>query len=89
VEIGAHSHTHPELDVLPSRLVQSEIERPEELLEERLQSEVASFAYPHGHANAHVRRKVCEAGSRSACAARNTLSHAGDDLYFMASSWRG
>ena len=84
VEIGAHSHTHPELDTLVPRVLEREVVRPKRLLEDRLGREVASFAYPHGYANARLRRGVRAAGYRSACAVRNLPSHPGDDHFFLA-----
>jgi peptidoglycan/xylan/chitin deacetylase (PgdA/CDA1 family) len=84
VEIGAHSHTHPELDALVPKVLEREVARPKRLLEERLGREVASFAYPHGYAHARLREGVRAAGYRSACAVRNLPSHPGDDLYFLA-----
>jgi peptidoglycan/xylan/chitin deacetylase (PgdA/CDA1 family) len=84
VEIGAHSHTHPELDVVGPRAVRDEVERPKALLEDRLQAAVPSFAYPHGYASARVRRAVRDAGYRSACAVRNAPSHPHDDPWFLA-----
>jgi peptidoglycan/xylan/chitin deacetylase (PgdA/CDA1 family) len=84
VEIGAHSHTHPELDALVPRVLEREVVRPKRLLEERLGREVPSFAYPHGYANARLRAGVRAAGYRSACAVRNLPSHPGDDHFFLA-----
>jgi peptidoglycan/xylan/chitin deacetylase (PgdA/CDA1 family) len=84
VEVGAHSHTHPELDALVPRVLEREVVRPKRLLEERLGREVTSFAYPHGYANARLRRGVRAAGYRSACAVRNLPSHPGDDRFFLA-----
>ncbi len=84
VEIGAHSHTHPELDALVPRVLEWEVVRPKRLLEERLGREVASFAYPHGYANPRLRGGVRAAGYRSACAVRNLPSHPGDDHFFLA-----
>lgn len=84
VEIGAHSHSHPELDALVPRVLEREVVRPKRLLEERLGREVTSFAYPHGYANARLRRGVRTAGYRSACAVRNLPSHPGDDNFFLA-----
>ncbi|MGH8901617.1 MAG: polysaccharide deacetylase family protein [Egibacteraceae bacterium] len=83
IEIGAHSHMHPELDTLLPGKARREIELPKALLEERLQSEVTSFAYPFGYATPRVRRMVREAGYGSACAVKKMLSHTGDDLYFL------
>lgn len=84
VEVGAHSHTHPELDALVPRVLEREVVRPKRLLEDRLGREVASFAYPHGYANARLRGGVRAAGYRSACAVRNLPSHPGDDHFFLA-----
>jgi peptidoglycan/xylan/chitin deacetylase (PgdA/CDA1 family) len=84
VEVGAHSHSHPELDALVPRVLEREVVRPKRLLEERLGREVASFAYPHGYANARLRRGVRAGGYRSACGVRNLPSHPEDDHFFLA-----
>jgi Glycosyl transferase family 2/Polysaccharide deacetylase len=84
VEIGAHSHTHPELDALVPKVLEREVVRPKRLLEERLGREVTSFAHPHGYANARLRQGVHAAGYRSACAVRNLASHPGEDRFFLA-----
>jgi peptidoglycan/xylan/chitin deacetylase (PgdA/CDA1 family) len=89
VEVGAHSHTHAELDTLAPRAARAEVRRPKTLLEERLGREVASFAYPHGYADARVRREVRAAGYRSACAVRNLPSHPGDDRFHLARQTMG
>jgi peptidoglycan/xylan/chitin deacetylase (PgdA/CDA1 family) len=84
IEIGAHSHSHPELDALVPRVLEREVVRPKRLLEERLGREVASFAYPHGYATARLRRGVQASGYGSACSVRNLPSHPGDDQFFLA-----
>jgi Polysaccharide deacetylase/Glycosyl transferase family 2 len=89
VEIGAHSHTHPELDTLVPGVLEREVVRPKRLLEERLGREVTSFAYPHGYVNARLRRSVRTAGYRSACAVRNLPSHPGDDPFFLSRQTMG
>ncbi len=68
VEIGAHSHTHRQLDLLPNRAVADELSRSGSLLAEILGHRVRSFAYPHGYWSARVRRLVEEAGFDSSCA---------------------
>jgi peptidoglycan/xylan/chitin deacetylase (PgdA/CDA1 family) len=84
MEIGAHSHTHPQLDTLPLRRARSEITEPRRRLEDVLQSEVPSFAYPHGYSSAAVRRLVRDAGYTSAAAVKNSLSSPADDPYNLA-----
>jgi peptidoglycan/xylan/chitin deacetylase (PgdA/CDA1 family) len=81
LEIGSHSHSHPELDVLPRRLASLEIRSSRERLEHWLGHPVASFAYPHGFSDAWVRSEVRAQGFDSACAVRNAFSHPGDDRW--------
>jgi len=84
VEIGAHTHTHPQLDVLPPRAADEEIRRSKHLLEDALGRAVTSFAYPHGF---HSRREVGlvqDAGYTSACAVMNSLSSDTDRPFALA-----
>ena len=46
VEIGAHSHSHPQLDTLPSTEAWSEILLSKCQIEDHLGHRVESFAYP-------------------------------------------
>jgi peptidoglycan/xylan/chitin deacetylase (PgdA/CDA1 family) len=79
VEIGAHSHTHRQLDVLPERECAAELARCAGLLSDVLGHKVRSFAYPHGYWKARVRRQVAAAGFDSACTVANALSRSHDD----------
>jgi peptidoglycan/xylan/chitin deacetylase (PgdA/CDA1 family) len=84
VEIGAHGHTHRQLDVLPRRDLPAEIDGPKRRLEDELGHHVASFAYPHGYSSGRVRDAVTAAGYTSACAVKHALSGPGDDRYALA-----
>jgi O-antigen biosynthesis protein len=84
VEIGAHGHTHRQLDVLPARELPNEIEESKRRLEVNLGHGVASFAYPHGYSSRRVREAVAAAGFTSACAVKHALSGPGDDRYALA-----
>jgi peptidoglycan/xylan/chitin deacetylase (PgdA/CDA1 family) len=72
VEIGAHSHGHPELDQLSADRLRLELEHSKQLLEDRLGRPVPGLAYPFGYSNAGVRRTAAELGYRYACAVANT-----------------
>ena len=78
VEIGSHSTTHPQLDRVPRDRVRSEVRDSKSLLEDRLQQEVRSFAYPFGYHDESVKRAVAEAGYLSACAVRDLPSTTAD-----------
>jgi peptidoglycan/xylan/chitin deacetylase (PgdA/CDA1 family) len=84
VEIGGHTHTHPQLDVVTARDAREEITRCKALLEDALDVEIRSFAYPHGYSSSTVRRFVREAGYESACSVKNALSSADDDRFSLA-----
>jgi peptidoglycan/xylan/chitin deacetylase (PgdA/CDA1 family) len=84
IEIGAHSHTHPQLDTLTRKRARDEIVRSKTLIEDQLGRSVPSFAYPHGYSSAAVRRTVAAAGFETACAVGNALSHPGDDPLRLA-----
>jgi peptidoglycan/xylan/chitin deacetylase (PgdA/CDA1 family) len=79
VEIGAHSHTHPQLDRLGSTRLAGEVRRPKVLLEEQLGLAVNSFAYPFGYWDRTARRAVAAAGYDSACGVDDLPAPAGAD----------
>lgn len=76
VECAAHSHTHPQLDTLPTSQVREELSHPKRVLEDRLQRPVRSFAYPFGYYSARVRALVSEVGYHSACTVKDLVSSA-------------
>ncbi|HEX5512145.1 MAG TPA: polysaccharide deacetylase family protein [Actinomycetales bacterium] len=83
-EIGAHTVTHPQLDLLPARESASEIRRSKDQLEDRLAVPVRSFAYPHGYSTPRVRRQVAEAGFDSACSVKNVLAGPPDTVFSIS-----
>ena len=84
VEVGAHSHRHPQMDTLSRAAARDELQRPKDLLEDVLAAPVRTFAYPHGYSGPRVRRLAREAGYASATGVRNALTRAGDDRYGIA-----
>ena len=84
VEIGGHTHTHPQLDIVGPARAREEITRCRTQLEDVLGTAPRSFAYPHGYSTAAVRAIVREAGFDAACAVRNAFSSAGDDRFALA-----
>ena len=87
IECGAHSHSHPQLDTLPPAAVQREIVQSKEILEEHLESNITSFAYPFGYSTPAIRQQVRDAGYTSACAVKFALSSvraASDDPFALA-----
>jgi peptidoglycan/xylan/chitin deacetylase (PgdA/CDA1 family) len=84
IECGAHSHTHPALDLLPISVAHDEIIRSKELLEEHLNQPISSFAYPYGYYNRHIQEIVRTSGFISACAVKQSMSSLYDDPFALA-----
>jgi peptidoglycan/xylan/chitin deacetylase (PgdA/CDA1 family) len=83
-EIGAHSRSHPELDVLDLASLTEEVRSSRTDLAMRLGHPIRSFAYPHGYHGPRVKEAVRQAGYDSAAAVRNMLSCATDDRFALA-----
>jgi peptidoglycan/xylan/chitin deacetylase (PgdA/CDA1 family) len=84
VEIGAHTHTHPQLDTVTAAVVGEELTVSKRILEDALGEQVDLLAYPHGYSSAAVRRTARHAGYRGAFAVRNALSSADDETFRAA-----
>jgi peptidoglycan/xylan/chitin deacetylase (PgdA/CDA1 family) len=67
IEIGAHSHTHPQMDRLTEPEMAKQAVQPKAELEDRLGLPVTTFAYPYGRYDRRVRDAVAAAGYRGAC----------------------
>ncbi|HEY6311549.1 MAG TPA: polysaccharide deacetylase family protein [Streptosporangiaceae bacterium] len=80
VEIGSHSHTHRQMDILSDREVEHELSLSGRMLAETLGHSIRSFAYPHGYWRRRVLPLIRKAGYDSACAVGNALSHAHDEV---------
>lgn len=84
IEIGAHTLTHPQLDILSEEMAESEIRDSKKLLEDRLGFDVRSFAYPHGYAKRSTRAIVKDAGFSSACSVRHAISSTDENIYGLS-----
>lgn len=84
IEVGAHSESHPELDVLASAPLVREIVDSRRRLTDRLGTPVRSFAYPHGYHSKRVVDVVRAAGFDGAVAVKDRWSHVDDDRFALA-----
>jgi peptidoglycan/xylan/chitin deacetylase (PgdA/CDA1 family) len=79
IEVGAHSHAHPQLDQLPGRLLREELHSSKAQLEDKLGARVAGLAYPFGYYSAKVRETARVLDHDYACAVRNVIMNPGSD----------
>jgi peptidoglycan/xylan/chitin deacetylase (PgdA/CDA1 family) len=83
-EIGAHTVSHPELDVVRRAQARNEIADSRRDLEQHLSRPVVSFAYPHGYHDRKVCAMVADAGFTSACVVKNAFATRMDDPLSLA-----
>ncbi|GAB2885954.1 hypothetical protein GCM10027074_63100 [Streptomyces deserti] len=74
VEIGGHSHSHPQLDQVSDEALRFELIHCKEIVGDQLGSVPASFAYPYGYSSRRVREAVRETGYAQALAVGNDLA---------------
>jgi len=83
IEIGAHSHSHPELDQLADDTLCGELRVGRALLEDCIGAPVRALAYPFGYSSPRVRLAARAAGYRCAAAVRNIRATSSDDLFML------
>ena len=82
IEFGAHTCTHPDLTLIPSHHVKTEVCHSKAIIEDILGTPVYCFAYPFGRYNHQVRNIVQETFS---CASSDRLGliNKNSDLYAL------
>lgn len=83
IEIGAHSHSHAQLDQLSDVAVRWELVKSKILLENRLRREVTSLAYPYGYFSPRVRAAAQEAGYKQAATVSNARTERPADRFAL------
>jgi peptidoglycan/xylan/chitin deacetylase (PgdA/CDA1 family) len=78
VEIGNHGMAHHPLDVLPPAVLDREVAQSRERLRQETQTDVPSFAYPHGYHGGRVRQAVARHGHESACEVGRRVANLGE-----------
>jgi peptidoglycan/xylan/chitin deacetylase (PgdA/CDA1 family)/UDP-N-acetylglucosamine:LPS N-acetylglucosamine transferase len=78
-EIGAHTMTHAKLPELPTAAALAEMQDSKAALEEALNTEIISFAYPYGALNEEVKVFAQHAGFTYAVATDTGGMHLEDD----------
>ncbi|MBO0653314.1 polysaccharide deacetylase family protein [Streptomyces triculaminicus] len=74
LEIGGHSHTHPQLDQLTDDRLRFEVTHCRDVLTSELGHPPESFAYPYGYSSRRVRDTVRAAGFGVSLAVGNALA---------------
>ncbi|MFE9625321.1 polysaccharide deacetylase family protein [Streptomyces sp. NPDC006527] len=83
VEIGGHSHTHPQLDQIDDATLRAELTRCRDIVADELGALPVSFAYPYGYSSRRVRTAVRENGFAQALAVGNSLARRAQGPYAL------
>ncbi|WP_320779527.1 polysaccharide deacetylase family protein [Streptomyces sp. CRN 30] len=83
VEIGGHSHTHPQLDQLGAERLRHELVHCREIVTDQLGTAPMSFAYPYGYSDRRVRAAVRETGYAQALAVGNAPARRAQGPYAL------
>lgn len=83
VEIGGHSHTHPQLDRLGDTALRAELIRCRDIVAGELGALPVSFAYPYGYSSRRVRAAVRAHGFAQALAVGNSLARRAQGPYAL------
>lgn len=83
VEIGAHSHSHAQLDQCADAALCDELRLGRILLEDCVGTPVRSLAYPFGYSTPRVRVAARAAGYRCAASVRNIRATASGDPFMI------
>ncbi len=71
MEIGSHSHSHPDLSRLTPEKQRQELSRSKEILEDLLGKRVDGFAYPYGYYDHSTLEALEYTGYRWACSTKS------------------
>ena len=74
IEVGAHTVTHPKLDLLPEKDLRKELSLSKSQLEEHLGRAIPGLAYPFGYSNRKVREVARELGYVYAYSVDNAMT---------------
>lgn len=84
IEIGSHGTRHVSFERLSRAEIREQMRASKAWLEDLIEAEVVSFAYPHGHHDRRCREEVVAAGYRSASIVMNTAALPGRDPHAIA-----
>jgi len=82
IEFGGHTRTHLDLTKILDPRLESEVVESKAIIEERIGSEVTTFAYPFGKFNQKVRQAV-EKSYKAACSTSLGKVRAGSDFFSL------
>ena len=74
VELGAHSHSHAQLDQLSLPRLRAELTDSKHMLEDHLDQSIDSLAYPYGYSTKRVREASREVGYLHAACVGNAIA---------------
>ena len=83
IEVGAHTHSHPQLDQIRKNQLKEELKSSKAILEDHLGIPIRGMAYPFGYSSRNVRHMAQETGYNYACIVGNQLLEGVSDSFSL------
>jgi peptidoglycan/xylan/chitin deacetylase (PgdA/CDA1 family) len=83
LEVGSHSHSHPQLTRCDDAVLDNELARSRDELQQIAGTTVTQFCYPYGDHDERVAKAVARAGYVAATTTHRGRARAGDDLFTL------
>ena len=80
VELGAHGHSHLQMDLIPLSQAREEMLTSKKLLEQHIGQPIETFAFPHGYHTAKLLNTAQESGYSSACIVGHAMANHSDSV---------
>jgi len=83
INLGAHSHTHPQLDIISLSQAWNEIVLSKSVLEKQVGFPITTFAFPYGYYTRKLQEMVRQAGFTSACTVGHAMTTTSSDIFAL------
>lgn len=83
ISFGSHTVNHVVLPLEDESVIKAEIKASKRELEQNIDKDATSFAYPNGEYNQNIKRVVAEAGYTVAVTTEKKVNQTGDDPYML------
>ena len=83
VELGAHSHSHFQMDLIPLSQAREEMITSKKLLEQHTGRSIDTFAFPHGYYTAKLLSTAQESGFSSACIVGHAMANHSNSVFAL------
>jgi len=83
IELGAHGHSHLQMDLIPLYQAREEMITSKQLLEQHVGHTINTFAFPHGYYSSRLLEVAREAGYSSTCIVGHSMATTSENVFAL------